>query len=301
MGRRSKSRGRTLNGLLLLDKPLGRTSNSALQAVKALLNAAKAGHTGTLDPLATGLLPICLGSATRLAPFLLNHNKRYRTTVRLGRCTTTGDHEGETVSERPVPELNRALIESVLAQFRGEISQIPPLYSALKQDGRRLYELAREGIEVERPARTITIHQLTLTGYTDCTLELDVCCSKGTYIRSLAEDIGNALGCGGFVDRLKRTEVGNFMLTESWTLDQLEAMTIDQRDQCLLPVEAMVSDWPAVMLSEAMHYALRHGQSTTLSSESTQGWVRLVSEATGFIGVGEILSDGVLAPRRIIG
>ena len=220
-----KSSYRHLSGVFLLNKPLGLSSNSALQKVRRLFNAQKAGHTGALDPLATGLLPICLGEATKFSHYLLDSTKRYQTTVKLGQTTTTGDVEGEILLQREVPALTAERIEAVLQQFRGDIQQVPPMYSALKRDGRPLYELARQGIEIERQARPVSIYQLTLLDFTQDRLVLEVTCSKGTYIRVLGEDIGEALGCGGHLIHLHRTQTGHFELIPSYTLEYLETLT----------------------------------------------------------------------------
>ena len=297
---RSKRRGRNVNGLFLLDKRLGVTSNQALQEVKQLFQARKAGHTGSLDPLASGLLPICLGMATRLSAFLLNTDKRYRVTVRLGQCTSTGDAEGEIISEKAVPALSQADIEAVLARFRGEIEQVPPMFSALKHNGVRLYELARQGIEVKREARTVTVYELSLLTMTDHSLELDVRCSKGTYIRTLAEDLGKAIGCGAFAENLRRTQVGEFDIAAASTIDQLRNAGNDaERLAFLLPLDEVVAFWPTIKLSEELTYYLRKGQPVLPPNAPSHGWVRLYAEDDSFAGVGEILSDGKVAPRRL--
>ncbi|OJU84103.1 MAG: tRNA pseudouridine(55) synthase TruB, partial [Acinetobacter sp. 39-4] len=224
-----KSSYRHLSGVFLLNKPLGLSSNSALQKVRRLFNAQKAGHTGALDPLATGLLPICLGEATKFSHYLLDSTKRYQTTVKLGQTTATGDVEGEILQQRDVPALTEANIEQVLEQFRGDIKQVPPMYSALKREGRPLYELERQGIEIEREARPVTIYELKLLSFTEDSLTLDVTCSKGTYIRVLGEDIGEALGCGGHLTKLHRTQTGHFEINPSYTIEYLEGLTQEQR------------------------------------------------------------------------
>ena len=297
---RNKRRGRDVNGLFLLDKRPGVTSNQALQEVKSVFQARKAGHTGSLDPLASGLLPICLGMATRLSAFLLNTDKRYRVTVRLGQCTSTGDAEGEIIAEKAVPALCQGDIEAVLVRFRGEIEQVPPMFSALKRNGVRLYDLARQGIEVEREARKVTVYELRLLAMTGDTLELDVRCSKGTYIRTLAEDLGKAIGCGAFVKDLRRTQVGEFDIATALTIDQLrEAGTDAERLGFLLPLDEVVAFWPTIRLSDELSYYLRKGQPVRLADAPRPGWVRLYAEDDSFIGVGEILSDGKVAPRRL--
>lgn len=296
----TRSNLRALNGVLLLDKSVGMTSNFALQRAKRLLGARKAGHTGSLDPIASGLLPICLGEATKLSGFLLNTDKRYRVRVRLGIVTETADTEGAVVETRPVPFLTAAMIETVLERFRGEILQVPPMYSALKHQGRRLYDLARQGIEVERAARPIVIHALDLLGFDEAGMELDVHCSKGTYIRSLAEDLGQALGCGGHVEVLRRTAVGELDVREAYDLGALESRSEPERLDCLLPMDRIVADLPPVNLNEEMGFYVRKGQAVLVPKAPTQGWVRLYGKESLFMGVGEVLDDGRIAPRRLV-
>ncbi len=302
MGRR-RNRGRNIQGILLLDKPLGVTSNSALQQVKQLYNAAKAGHTGSLDPLANGLLPICFGGATKISAFLLDADKRYWLRIKLGVTTTTADAEGEVLATRPVPNISRERLIATMADFKGAIQQIPPMYSALKHKGQRLYKLAREGIEVEREPRTITIHQSNLGAYNPPEFELDIHCSKGTYVRTLAEDIGEALGCGAHVTALRRTAVGPYQNDQLVTMEKLELTAkegLPALDRLLLPVESAVSDWPEVSLTNDSLYYIRKGQAVIVPQAPTSGWVRLKEREAGFIGVGEILEDGRVAPRRLL-
>lgn len=291
---------RSVDGILLLDKPRGMTSNVALQKAKRLLRARKAGHTGSLDPLASGLLPLCLGEATKLSGFLLNTDKRYRVRVRLGAATATGDNEGAVTATHPVPPLTEASIESALAGFRGEIRQVPPMYSALKHQGQRLYDLARKGLEVEREAREVTVYELRLEGFDTTSLELEVHCSKGTYIRTLAEDLGRALGCGGHVEVLRRTAVGDLDVRAAHTLDQLEALADDERPGLLLPMDRIVADLPAVPLNDQMAFFVRQGQAVLVPKAPTQGWVRLYGRQSVFMGMGEVLDDGRIAPRRLV-
>lgn len=299
MGR--NKRGRKINGVLLLDKRPGVTSNQALQEVKQLFQAAKAGHTGSLDPLASGLLPICMGKATRLSGFLLNTDKRYRVTVRLGQCTSTGDAEGDIISQQAPPELTQEDIQAVLARFTGAIVQVPPMFSALKHKGVRLYDLARKGIEVEREARRVTVHELNLLAMTDDTLELDVRCSKGTYIRTLAEDLGKAIGCGAFVKNLRRTRVGEFDIAAASTIEQLRNVpSHTDRLAFLLALDEAVGFWPTIRLSQELTYYLRQGRAVLPPGVTGRGWVRLYTEDDSFVGVGEILSDGKVAPRRLL-
>lgn len=296
----SRPARRAISGVFLLDKASGYSSNSSLQKVKRLFRAQKAGHTGSLDPLASGLLPICLGEATKLSSYWLNSDKRYEVRVRLGAETDTADSEGRVTRTAPVPDLSEALIETVLARFRGAIEQVPPMYSALKHQGQRLYDLARKGVEVERPARPITIHALTLLGFDATTLTLDVRCSKGTYIRVLAEDIGRAMGCGGHVEMLRRTEVGEFGLDLSCTMDRLEELPEPERDELLLPSDSLVLHLPAVELNESMSVLVARGNPLFVPQAPVSGWVRLYGRSAGFLGLGEVLDDGRIGPRRVL-
>lgn len=299
---------RPVDGILLLDKPAGATSNQVLQWVKHRYQAEKAGHTGSLDPLATGLLPICLGEATKFSHYLLAADKAYVTRVRLGQQTTTADADGEVVRERPVPALTAADIESVLTAFRGEIDQVPSMYSALKHDGRPLYEYARAGIEIERPARPVTIYDLQLTALDLPWLTLSVRCSKGTYVRNLVEDIGERLGCGAHVAELRRTAAGPFALTQAKTQAEVlaaEAAGFAALDALLLPSWAGLSDWPRVELSETSAYYLRHGNPVQVRQLPLDCPVLIFQRADGadparFLGVGEADRDGLLAPRRLL-
>ncbi len=302
MGKK-RQRGRLVDGVLLLDKPKGVTSNAALQAVKRLLDARKGGHTGSLDPLATGLLPLCFGEATKISAYLLNADKRYLTEIKLGVKTTTGDAEGEVVETRPVPPLDAATVESVLTRFRGEIEQIPPMHSAIKYKGEPLYKLAHQGKEVAREPRRVTIHALELISLDRDRLLLDIRCSKGTYVRTLAEDIGEALGCGGHVSELRRTEVGALRVDDAVTLENLrqiwKAGTPQDLDRYLLPMGEALRDWPGVQLKGDAAYYLRMGQPVLVPRAPTEGWVRLYEEDR-FLGVGEIIDDGRVAPRRLV-
>ncbi|HYE35574.1 tRNA pseudouridine(55) synthase TruB [Methylocaldum sp.] len=291
---------RSVDGIFLLDKASGMTSNAALQRVKRVLKARKAGHTGSLDPLASGLLPICLGEATKLSGFLLNTDKRYQVTVRLGITTRTGDSEGEVIETSPVQSLSQDVLEQVLSGFRGEILQVPPMYSALKHQGRRLYDLARQGIEVEREPRRVVIHELRLLNFDSSSLELDVECSKGTYIRTLAEDIGKTLGCGGHVQTLRRTGVGDLSVADSHTLDNMESLDEDELGGLVLPMDRIVSTLPAVQLSDELGFYVRKGQAVLVPKAPVHGWVRLYAQQSVFMGVGEILDDGRVTPRRLV-
>ncbi|MEX0943170.1 MAG: tRNA pseudouridine(55) synthase TruB [Pseudomonadales bacterium] len=307
MRRRSGSR-RQVDGILVLDKPAGMTSNGALQAVKRCLNAAKAGHTGSLDPLATGVLPLCFGEATKFSQYLLDADKRYRARIKLGVATASGDADGDVIAERPVPALSESYLEGILDAFRGEIEQTPSMYSAIKQDGTPLYKLARQGIEVERKSRKVVIYDLALTRFCGDELTLEIFCSKGTYIRSIAEDIGHVLGCGAHVVGLSRLASGPYHLREAHTLDEIiklkENMGLEAIDELMRPAASAVQHWPAVELTEVTASYLRQGQAVQISHAPTHGWVRIFSESTDsegdFLGVGEILEDGRVAPRRLV-
>jgi len=303
MGRR-RSPGRKVNGILLLDKPLGVTSNDALQKVKRLFRARKAGHTGSLDPLATGLLPICLGDATKISAFLLDADKRYRVRVKLGVTTTTADAEGEVLEEKPTDGIGEAQVLEALEEFRGEIDQLPPMYSAIKHKGERLYNLARQGIEVEREPRRITIHALEMLEWNAPEFSLDVHCSKGTYVRTLAEDIGNVLGCGAHVTALHRSGVGPYGDADMVSMEQLEELRgegASALDQLLLPLESGLAHWPEVKLSDDAAYYMRKGQAVLVPQAPTEGWVRLYSKAGEFMGAGCIADDGKVQPKRLLG
>ncbi|MEJ1297599.1 MAG: tRNA pseudouridine(55) synthase TruB [Candidatus Sedimenticola sp. (ex Thyasira tokunagai)] len=302
MGRR-RQRGRNVQGILLLDKPLGESSNSALQKVKTLFFAMKAGHTGSLDPLATGLLPICFGGATKISAFLLDADKRYTVKVKLGATTATGDTEGEILETRSTDGINEADVVAALERFVGEIQQIPPMYSALKHKGERLYKLAREGKVVEREPRTVTIHSLTLLSSSLPEFDLDVHCSKGTYVRTLAEDIGEVLGCGAHVTALRRTAVGPFDgtgMVDMSTVESYREETGNSLDELLLPVDSALGDWPEIHLNSDSAYYLKMGQPVVVPKAPTSGWVRLYDDKEAFIGVGQIEDDGKVAPRRLI-
>jgi tRNA pseudouridine55 synthase len=302
MGRRHRNR-RDITGILLLDKPKGVTSNAALQTVKRLYRAQKAGHTGSLDPLATGMLPICFGEATKVSGFLLDADKRYRMTCALGRRTATGDAEGEVIESRPVPALDGTAVERALAGFRGPIQQLPPMYSAVKHQGERLYNLARKGQEVERKPRSVTIHRLELLAMGPDTLELDVTCSKGTYIRTLAEDLGEVLGCGAHVSVLRRLAVGPYRDPEQMiTLERLEqtaAAGLVALDALLLPLDSALGQWPALQLGSDSAFYLQQGQAVLVPRAPTEGWVRLYDQDERLLGMGEIQDDGKVAPRRL--
>ena len=304
MGRRHRhSNQRRVNGILLLDKPSGLTSNAALQAVKKLYRARKAGHTGSLDPLATGLLPICFGEATKVSGFLLDADKDYRVTCKFGERTTTGDAEGEVLEQHPVEDLSEDRLREVMQGFLGDIEQIPPMYSALKHKGERLYKLARAGVEVEREPRQVTIHALELLTLTPPLAEIRVHCSKGTYVRTLVEDIGAALGCGAHVSGLRRLGVGPFDDSHMIDMEGLQAVAAESEhalDQLLLPLESGLAQWPDVRLSSDAAFYLRQGQPVLVPKAPTAGLVRLYEGESRFLGVGEILDDGRVAPRRLM-
>lgn len=290
---------RQVDGVLLLDKPAGLSSNQALQQVKRLYQAAKAGHTGSLDPFATGLLPICLGEATKFSHFLLDADKTYRATMQLGAITTTGDTEGQII-ERAVVSVTHAQMEAVLGHFTGDISQVPPMHSALKHQGKALYKYARAGVEIERTARLVTIHHIALNALKDGNAEITVSCSKGTYIRTLAEDIGGALGCGAYLTQLRRLKSGGFDIADAVTLEQLETMLMEQRESCLLAPDSLVQQLPEVFLDKESAYYLRRGQAVWKSGVTQSGLLRLYEEPNIFLGLGEIADDGRIAPRRLV-
>jgi tRNA pseudouridine55 synthase len=294
-----RHRGLPIHGLLLLDKDGGLSSNAAVQRAKRLFQAAKVGHTGSLDPIATGVLPLCFGEATKLSGFLLDTDKGYRVRVRLGRTTTTADIEGETVSERAVPALTAESVETVLRQFRGEQLQIPPMYSALKHQGQRLYALARQGREIEREPRAVTIYRLDLLEFGPDWLDLDVHCSKGTYIRSLAVDIGERLGCGGHVEILRRTAVGRFRLDACLTLEQLEEMAEAERLGRLLPMDAMVEGLPAVHLTPEQSDRFLHGQALQFDQSQPGDLLRVYDGHGRFLGLADG-EGGLVRPRRVM-
>lgn len=293
---------RKLNGILLLDKDLGVSSNKALQEARFLFMAEKAGHTGSLDPLASGMLPVCFGEATKVSAFLLDSNKHYRTTATLGWVSTTGDAEGEKLNPRTIPALTDAELEAVLARFRGTLQQIPPMYSALKHDGQPLYKLARQGLEVERAARTVTIHSLRLLERTATTLTLEVLCSKGTYIRTLVEDIGEALGCGAYVSMLRRVGVDPFTAQPMLTLAELRRLAAQGQaalDQVLLPMDSALPAVPVLTLPETSILRLRQGQKVTLLTAANADLVRLYTQTKEFIGLGTV-QNGIVQAKRLL-
>ncbi|HTN34832.1 MAG TPA: tRNA pseudouridine(55) synthase TruB [Marinobacter sp.] len=307
MSRRHK--GRNVNGILVIDKPAGITSNGILQQVKRLYGAAKAGHTGALDPLATGVLPLCFGEATKFSQMMLESDKAYIATARLGIRTETGDSEGAKVEERPIPEnLSAEMIEPILNQFRGDIQQVPSMYSALKHKGRPLYEYARQGIEVERPARPVTIYELTLLDVRENELDVAVSCTKGTYIRSLIEDIGEALGCGAHVVALRRTLAAGFTLENTQKIPDLETMRErgESLDGLLVAPDAALSMFPEAELSDAPLMSILNGQPVRIPSLAHEGLIRLYAKGESkrdFVGLAEAFPEGEmthLVPRRLV-
>ncbi|MDY7538619.1 tRNA pseudouridine(55) synthase TruB [Undibacterium sp. RTI2.1] len=294
-----------VHGVLLLDKPVGLSSNDALIKAKRLFNAQKAGHTGTLDPFATGLLPLCFGEATKFSQDLLEADKTYQTTVHLGVSTTTGDTEGEIVESLSV-NVTEEQIHAALAQFRGDILQTPPMYSALKRDGKPLYEYARAGITLEREARPVTIHSLDFVSYDAPYLTLNVCCSKGTYIRVLGEDIGKVLSCGAHLKALRRTQVGHLILEKSITLEALGEIEETDRLALLAPVDALLSSFPRLDLTEELAKRFLQGQRLALGKESTIlptqiGRVRVYRASDQqLLGSAQLQEYSILAPERLI-
>ncbi len=305
-----KKKGREISGVLLLDKPAGCSSNHALQRVKRLFGAAKAGHTGSLDPLATGMLPVCLGEATKISAFLLDADKRYHLKCQLGVSTTTGDAEGEVLESLDVSAIDEAAVKAVLPEFIGEIDQVPPMYSAVKHNGERLYKLARQGIEVERKSRRITIYEIDFIslsmeddgeGQQRLILELEVACSKGTYVRTLVEDIAKKLGNCAHITALRRLSVGPYS-GDMLTMEQLTELAEEgfaALDATLQPIDSGVADWPDVRLGTDAAFYVRQGQPVMVPHAPTHGWVRIYDQSH-FLGLGEIQDDGLVAPRRMI-
>ncbi len=304
MSRHRRPKGRDVTGILLLDKPSGITSNAALQLAKKLFQARKAGHTGSLDPLANGLLPLCFGEATKLSGFLLDADKRYVADIRLGARTTTGDAEGEVLRCGDAGVIDRAAIEVAVARYRGEIDQVPPMFSAVKQNGVPLYKLAHQGIEVERKARPVVIHRFEVLDFANDTVTVEVHCSKGTYIRVLADELGESLGCGAHVSRLRRTGVGAFDAGVMYTLEALAEIAAGgdeaRLDACLVSMEDALAQWPDVRLSKEVAYFLIRGQAVFVPHAPSQGLVRIYTREDRFLGVGRILDDGRIAPKRLI-
>ena len=293
-----KSLKREIDGVFLLNKPLGFSSNQALKKIQWLFNAKKAGHTGTLDPMASGLLPICIGEATKFSNRLLEANKTYIATVQLGLTTTTGDQEGEVLSQKEVV-LKPNQLQETLQKFTGDITQIPPMFSALKFEGKPLYEYARQGIEIERKPRPVTIYDIKLNKIEESIVILEVICSKGTYIRTLAEDIGHSLGCGAHLKGLERTQTGNFQLPDALTIEALEAMSMASREKTLLPVDALLEGLSSIELTVTETEAIKKGQAIDFISENDNE-LRLYGASGQFLGVGQPDLQGRLFPKRLI-
>lgn len=307
---RPRRRGRDIHGVLLLDKPQGLSSNDALQKVKRIYNANRAGHTGALDPLATGMLPICLGEATKFSQYLLDSDKRYRVIARLGQRTDTSDADGQVVQERPV-NFTQAQLDAALDTFRGNIQQVPSMYSALKYQGKKLYEYARQGIEVPREARNITVYELQFIRWEGDELELEIHCSKGTYIRTITDDLGELLGCGAHVIYLRRLQVAKYPIARMVTLEQLHALVAQAEEQgiasselldpLLMPMDSPAEDFPEVNLLPAVAGYVKQGQPVQVAGAPASGLVRITEgEERKFIGIGEIADDGRVAPRRLV-
>ncbi|MBZ0058148.1 MULTISPECIES: tRNA pseudouridine(55) synthase TruB [unclassified Leclercia] len=305
---RPRRRGRDVHGVLLLDKPQGASSNDVLQKVKRLYNANRAGHTGALDPLATGMLPICLGEATKFSQYLLDSDKRYRVIAKLGQRTDTSDADGQVVEERPVT-FSAEQLEAALESFRGDTQQVPSMYSALKYQGKKLYEYARQGIEVPREARPITVYELLFIRHEGDELELEVHCSKGTYIRTIIDDLGEKLGCGAHVIYLRRLAVSKYPAERMVTLEQLQALVdqaqgaevADLLDPLLMPMDSPASDYPVVNLPLTSSVYFKNGNPVRTASVPAQGLVRVTEgDENTFIGMGEIDDEGRVAPRRLV-
>ncbi|EJG2369378.1 tRNA pseudouridine(55) synthase TruB [Vibrio parahaemolyticus] len=308
MARRRK--GRPINGVILLDKPTGISSNDALQKVKRIYFAEKAGHTGALDPLATGMLPICLGEATKFSQFLLDSDKRYRVIAKLGERTNTSDSDGEVVETRPV-DVTLEKLEACIEKFRGESDQVPSMFSALKYQGKPLYEYARKGIEVPRESRKITVYEIVLHRFEGDEVEMEVHCSKGTYIRTIVDDLGEMLGCGAHVTMLRRTAVAKYPYEKMVTLEQLnelleqahreEIAPRELLDPLLMPMDTAVEDLPEVNLIPELADMVQHGQPVQVLGAPEHGPLRLtMGEERLFIGVGEMNDDGKIAPKRLV-
>jgi tRNA pseudouridine55 synthase len=300
--RSRRNKGRNVSGIVLLDKPFGVTSNQALQQVKYLFRAQKAGHTGSLDPIATGLLPVCLGEATKISQFLLNADKSYLATLKLGIKTNSGDAEGEPIQTRPVAITSSEQVESILRKYTGDIEQIPPMHSAIKKDGVPLYKLAHKGIVIDREPRSVTIFDLQLVSLQDDELQIRVHCSKGTYVRTLADDIGDDLGCGAHISRLRREQVGPFAgaMHTMGELEDLAEQGFGALDKVLLTIDQGLMQWPRVNLTGDASFYIQQGQPVFVPKVSERGLVRLYLNEDDFLGVGEILDDGRVAPKRLM-
>jgi tRNA pseudouridine55 synthase len=292
-----------INGLIIVDKPMGMTSNRCLQKVRQLFRAQKAGHTGSLDPLATGVLPLCFGEATKISQFLLESDKIYSATIKLGIATDTGDSEGAVISSSEVPDFDPATIDQVVQSFTGSIDQVASNYSALKQNGVPLYKLARAGKKIEPKSRKITIHYIKILAWNSPDIDIEVSCSKGTYIRSLAEDIGAKLGTGAHITALRRLKAGPFKLEQSYTIESLQAMQLTndgkELQDCLLMLDVAISDLPLINLNQEQTLKLRQGQLVQLNQELRAGQFRIYFEGE-FIGLAALRDDGNLAAKRLM-
>jgi len=298
-----RKKGRSIDGIVILDKAIGISSNRALQEVKRIFDAQKAGHTGSLDPLATGVLPLCLGEATKVSQFLLDSDKKYRTRIKLGVRTDSGDCEGNVLESCTDFQISQQQVEEALTPFRGEIEQVPPMYSALKVNGVPLYKMARKGQTIEREARRITVYSIELTAFEGDELELEIACSKGTYIRTIADDLGQALGCGAHIIALRRTQAGAFTeadcITTQALIEECEAGGLSVIDEHLIPMDKAIEDLPEVVLPSITASFIKNGQPVLVRHLPEEGLVRLYEEEQ-FIGIGCIDDDGKVAPRRLI-
>ena len=303
MSRQRRRRVRNINGIVVLDKANGLSSNAALQEVKRLYEANKAGHAGSLDPLATGVLPVCLGEATKVSQFLLDSDKRYRARIKLGIRTDTGDSEGLIIERNEGISVSRKAIERALTKFKGEVEQVPPMHSAIKMNGVPLYKLARKGIAVEREPRLVTLYQICLVEFVNSELELEISCSKGTYIRTIADDLGQELGCGAHVIELRRTQAGVFTEKDSISSEELalekENRGLDKIDQFLIPMDRAIQDLPEVNLPSITASHVKNGQAVLVRHLPKNGLVRMYEDEQ-FIGIGSIDDDGKVAPKRLI-
>ncbi|MBN47577.1 MULTISPECIES: tRNA pseudouridine(55) synthase TruB [unclassified Methylophaga] len=302
MAKRSK-KGRDITGIVIIDKPTGLTSNHVLQRVKRLFNANKAGHTGSLDPLATGVLPVCLGEATKLSTYLLDADKQYQVRCQLGILTDSGDSDGDVIAQQNIPDYSEEKLQRILQDFTGELQQIPPMFSALKHQGQPLYKLARQGIEIERKSRLITIYSIELLACDADSFTLQVSCSKGTYIRTLVQDIAAALGSCGHVTMLRRTDAAGYDLTQALSLERLQDLAEQQGlpglDSQLLPAHEALPDWPEVRLDADMSADMRFGRSVTTEFQGHCAKVRLFDVQDQFIGLGELAQDGTVSAKRL--
>ena len=303
MSRQCRRRVRNFSGIVVLDKANGLSSNAALQEVKRLYEANKAGHAGSLDPLATGVLPVCLGEATKVSQFLLDSDKRYRARIKLGIRTDTGDSEGSIIERNEGISVSRKAIERALTKFKGEVEQVPPMHSAIKMNGVPLYKLARKGIAVEREPRLVTLYQICLVEFVNSELELEISCSKGTYIRTIADDLGQELGCGAHVIELRRTQAGVFTEKDSISSEELalekENRGLDKIDQFLIPMDRAIQDLPEVNLPSITASHVKNGQAVLVRHLPKNGLVRMYEDEQ-FIGIGSIDDDGKVAPKRLI-